>query len=79
MGHSHRRVDQPVGPASRYLNLGAWEGPDGALPHLQVAGKTIELCWFTDQRPARAAREEAPSARPLPSLPASGDELLTAP
>jgi hypothetical protein len=62
MGHSHGAVDQSVGPATRYLNLGSWSPEDGRLPHAAVIGETAELRWFAAGRksvPAVAAGELA--------------------
>jgi hypothetical protein len=47
MGHSHRALDESVGPGQRYLNLGSWEPTDGRLPHLKVVGREASLGWFT--------------------------------
>ncbi len=59
MGHSHRRVDEAVGPGQHYLNLGSWEPIDGRLPYLKVVGRTAELGWFEARSQGRV-----PSAAP---------------
>ncbi len=70
MGHSHRAVNEPLGPRARYFNLGSWTPPAPhkpfeGFPHLVVAGGKAELkrCGapVADERPREAELQSVPA------------------
>ena len=58
MGHSHKAVDESIGPRARYLNLGSWttvrtEG----FPHALVVGRAAILARWRGPMEALAQVE----------------------
>lgn len=68
MGHSHRAVEEPVGPGIRYFNLGSWTGrsADG-FPHIAVEGGQAELRRWRGPPVVELPRQDAPEVVPVPA------------